>query len=98
VALASGSAVTEAPGFVDAQLYGDKLTEAHTAAAIVALTATRDAIFEALVEATSYEELRERLRAKYAELDADDLTQLVKSALQLGALAGRLGVQEDVRR
>lgn len=93
--LAKASATTEAKGFVDAQLYADAVTDTHTSAALEALRATDEAILDALEAAASYDDLRERLRAKYRDLDADVLTQIVESAMQRVVLAGRVGVNQD---
>jgi hypothetical protein len=80
---------------VSGQLYADAVADSATAAAVAQLESNAVAIARVIDEATSYEDLRERLRALDPELSADDLGELVYRAMALGELAGRRAVTED---
>jgi hypothetical protein len=94
-ALASGDALKNGRGFVEGQGYADAVTETHTEAGIKALRPTFEAILEDLDAATDYEDLRARLRARYQDLDPEELSDLVYSAMALGELAGRTATNQD---
>lgn len=95
IVLQSGADVSENRGFVNGQLYVDALVERATDAGIQALQPTLDAVLEELDAARDYEDLRERLRARYEQLDPEELSELVGSVMLLGELAGRAAVNED---
>jgi phage gp29-like protein len=95
LALASGASVSANRGFVEGQQYTDDVVDAATAAATTALEPDMVAIAQAVQDATSYEDLRERLRALYAEMSATDLSELVFRAMMLGEMAGRRSVNQD---
>jgi hypothetical protein len=95
VRLASGDSPRKGRGFLEGQLYADALTEDSTAAGIAALWPTLEAIAEELDAATDYEDLRARLRARYQDLDPEELNDIVFSAMALGELAGRAAVNQD---
>jgi phage gp29-like protein len=93
--LASGMAAAAAKGFIDGQLYADALTEIATAQGIAELESTLTAIREEIDAATDYEDLRARLRRRYQDMDAQDLSDLVEAAMTMGELAGRAAVNQD---
>lgn len=95
VRLASGEAPRRARGFVEGQLYADALTERALERGRAALHPTIDAILEELEAATDYNDLRERLRARYRTMSPEELSGLVQSAMLLGELAGRTAVNRD---
>ncbi len=79
----------------DGQTYADELADNGLAAAQGALTATLAAIEEELDAATGYEDLLERLRKRYENLDPNEIVDVVESCMVLGELAGRLSVNLD---
>jgi hypothetical protein len=93
--LASGEPLKNAPGFVDGQVYADKLTESGAREADKALRPTLMAIAEELEAATDYDDLRARLQRRYATLDEDALTDLVYRGMYLAELAGRAATNQD---
>jgi phage gp29-like protein len=93
--LASGFLATKASGFINSQLATDAIVEGYSVAAVTELEATIAAVLEELDAATDYEDLRERLRARYEQLDPEQLSELVRKALLLGELAGMAGTNED---
>jgi hypothetical protein len=95
VALASGDKLNKGRGFLEGQLYADALTERGTAAGLKALEPTIDAVLEELDAATDYDDLRERLRARYEKLDPEELNDIVFSVMALGELAGRVATNQD---
>jgi hypothetical protein len=94
-ALASGASVTKNRGFIEGQLYVDTLTENTTADGIKALDETRKAILEELDAATDFGDLRARLTARYAELSAEEISDLVWRAMTMARLAGHRAVNQD---
>jgi phage gp29-like protein len=99
--LASGASVSEAPGFVNGQLFADALTERATGAGVAALQGTIAAIVDVLDSIAAddpdpWGTLRARLREKYTELDAEALSDLVFRAMAMAELAGRASVQQDL--
>lgn len=93
--LGSGFLADKASGFLNGQLYADQLTDESTAHAIKEIVVTTEAILEELDAAADYDDLRGRLRKRYAKLDPSALTQLVYRAYILSDLAGRAAVTED---
>jgi len=93
--LASGDSLRKGRGFIEGQLYADALTEHATADGIAALKPTLDAVLEELDAAKDYDDLRERLRARYEKLDPEELNDIVFSAMALGELAGRAATNQD---
>jgi hypothetical protein len=93
--LASGAPVSENPGFVAGQLYADAIVEFAKKKADAALEPTITAIGEALKAATSYEDLRERLKVLAPELDATEVNELVYRVMALGEFTGRHAVTAD---
>jgi phage gp29-like protein len=94
-ALASGAAVSKNRGFVEGQLYIDALTDNSTADGIEALDETRKAILEELDAATDFGDLRDRLTARYAEMSAEEISDLVWKAMTMARLAGHRAVNQD---
>ncbi|MFO7178994.1 MAG: DUF935 family protein [Pseudomonadota bacterium] len=93
--LASGTPTGRARGFLEGQLYADALTERSLERGKQALKPTIDAILEELDAARDYDDLRERLRARYRTMSPEELSGLVQSAMLLGELAGRTAVNRD---
>jgi hypothetical protein len=83
-------------GFLAGQLYTDAVAEETAELAAAALEPTLEALREEIAAATDYEDLRERLRARYAdEMDAEELSELVAAAMVLASFAGRAAVNQD---
>lgn len=95
VALASGASAQANQGFVEGQLYADSLADNSTASAIKALQETRAAILEELDAADSFEDLRDRLAARYKELDAGEIADLTQFAMVMAQLAGNRAAIQD---
>lgn len=100
VALASGILARKSKGFIDGQLYADAVVEASTAAGEKALEPTLDAILEELEAVDEnaddpWEDLRGRLRARYATLSAEELSELMFRSMVVAELAGRHAVNVD---
>jgi plasmid maintenance system killer protein len=93
--LASGFLASKASGFLNGQIYADKLTDEATDDGQQALEPTFDAILEELEAASDYEDLRKRLQNRYETLNADQLAELVYRAMVMADFAGRAAVQED---
>jgi len=93
--LASGAQLRGNEGFLSGQLYADKLVDEATPAAVAALAPVIDGIIEDLDAAEDYEDLRQRLHARYEGLNPDELNRLVYQTMLLGNLAGRAAVNED---
>ena len=79
----------------DGQAYADELAGNGPELANKALAATFAAIEEELDAATGYEDLLDRLRKRYQDLDPHELVDIVESCMVLGELAGRLSVNRD---
>lgn len=94
-ALASGAAVAKNRGFLEGQLYIDALTDNTTADGTEALDETRKAILEELDAATDFGDLRDRLTARYADLSAEEISDLVWKAMTMARLAGHRAVNQD---
>jgi hypothetical protein len=93
--LLSGALTADNQGFVNGQLYADALAETSLEHGQKALQPTLDAILEELDAATSYDDLRDRLRARYQTLDATELSDLMYRTMMIADLAGRTAVNED---
>lgn len=93
--LASGFLTANASGFLNGQLATDAIVDSYSAAAIVELEETLEAVLSELDAAVDYDDLRARLRARYESLDPEALSELVRKAMILGELAGRAAVNED---
>lgn len=79
----------------DGQQYADDLAAEGQLAIADAIGTTIAAIEEELDAATGYEDLLERLRKRYENLDPNELVDVVESCMVLGELAGRLSVNLD---
>lgn len=95
VRLASGDSVDSARGFARGQLYADRIADAGRVRGAEALAPALEQVLELVATAGSYEELRRRLLAVYADLPVDDLADLTEASLVLASLAGRLAVLGD---
>lgn len=96
VRLASGDQVRTSSGFVQGQLYADRVAEEAIGAAVPLLRERLDAVLQAVEEAGDYEALRRRLIDLVPEADPTELAGLVEAALLLSELAGRYAVARDV--
>lgn len=95
LALASGDPLRKGRGFVEGQLYTDALAERASEAGIAALEPTIAALLEELDAASDYDDLRTRLRARYEDLDPEELSDIVYAVIALGELAGRTATNQD---
>jgi phage gp29-like protein len=93
--LASGASAQDNAGFISGQLFADGLVDTNAPHADAALQPTVDAILEELDAADSHENFRERLHARYATLDASEISELVYRVWVEGELAGRAAVNQD---
>ncbi|MDX1527043.1 MAG: DUF935 family protein [Gammaproteobacteria bacterium] len=82
-------------GFAEGQLYVDALTDQTLTHAEAALRPTMDAVLEELDAASDFDDLKDRLRSRYTELDPEDITELVHRASVLADLAGRAASLQD---
>lgn len=88
-------AAAKPDGFVEGQLFVDALTERTITRAEAALRPTLDAVLEELDAAVDYDDLRERLAARYDALDPEDISDLCHKAMVLAELAGRTASMQD---
>lgn len=95
VGLASGASEGGNRGFVEGQLFVDALVDNSAALGRAALKPTLDTIFEELDAATDYDDLRERLRRRYENMSAEDLSELMFRTMLVAELAGRRAVTQD---
>lgn len=95
VALASGDKVPASSGFFEGQLYSDAVVERAVQRGNEALEETWAAIRQELDAAADYDDLRERLRARYRDLSPEALSEVVYRAMVLGELAGIRAVTQD---
>ncbi len=86
---------TGTAGQASGQEYSDDLAAQGLAAAEPLLAGVIAAIDEELDAATGYEDLLERLRKRYEDLDPHELVDVVESAMVLAELGGRLAVNQD---
>jgi hypothetical protein len=87
--------VANISGHDDGQAYADELAESGLAAVQGAIGSTIAAIEQELDAATSYEDLQQRLRARYEDLDPSEITDVIESCMVLAELAGRHAVNLD---
>jgi hypothetical protein len=92
-ALASGTPVKSAPGFVAGQLHADAIVDGAKPAVIAALKPIHEAIGEAIGAAADFEDLRARLLAIGIEPEA--LNEVMYRAMALAELTGRYAVTAD---
>lgn len=96
VRLASGARVSVRSGFVQGQLYADRLVDHALRAASERIKPWLQAVLKAVEEAQDYGALRTRLLELLPNLDPDDFAALMENALLLSELAGRYAVVSDV--
>lgn len=96
VRLASGDRVRASSGFVQGQLYADRLADNAREAGAVRLAPLVARVNQALEEAQDYEGLRGRLLELVPGIRPDDLAALMENALLLAELGGRYAVASDV--
>lgn len=96
VRLASGDRVRPSSGFVQGQLYADRLADNAREAGAGLMRPVLARVLEAIDQAEGYEALRTRLIELFPELNPDDLATLMENALLLADLAGRYAVVSDV--
>jgi phage gp29-like protein len=82
-------------GHDDGQAYADELAENGLAVVQGAIGATIAVIEQEIDAATSYEDLQQRLRARYEDLDPSEITDVIESCMVLAELAGRHAVNLD---
>lgn len=93
--LTSFARASAATGQENGQQYADELATNGLAVVQGALASTIAAIEEELDAATGYEDLLDRLRKRYANLDPSEIIDVVESCMVLGELAGRVAVNQD---
>lgn len=96
IGLQSGDDPTNAPGFIDGQLYADALGDSGVQEGAKLIRADVDRILSVVAAAEGYADLREKLRDAFGEMRADDFAALMRDALTLANLAGRHAVNVDV--
>jgi phage gp29-like protein len=96
VRLASGDRVALSSGFVQGQLYADRVADEAIGAALPLLRKRLDAVLQAVEEAGDYEALRQKLIDLIPEAGPGELAGLLEAALLLSELAGRYAVARDV--
>lgn len=96
VRLASGDRVRASSGFVQGQLYADRLADRAREAAPERLAPLVTQVGRALEQAQDYEGLRARLLELFPQVQPDELAALMENALLLAELAGRYAVWSDV--
>jgi phage gp29-like protein len=96
VRLASGDRVALSSGFVQGQLYADRVADEAIGAAVPLLRRWLDKVLQAIEEAEGYEALRQRLVDLIPEANPAELAGLMEAALLLSELAGRYAVARDV--
>lgn len=94
-ALASGADPVENRGFIEGQLYTDDVAESATDAALEILQLDQERIMDALNSATSFDDLKSRLRELYRGMDPDALRSVVSRAMRMAYLGGQHAVNED---
>jgi len=95
VRLASGDRLAASSGFVQGQLYADRLTDAALEPAASATNPLLRSVLSALERAEDYEGLRQEL-SRLVPIQPDMLATLMENALILAELAGRYAVRSDV--
>ena len=96
VALASGERIRAESGFVEGQLYTDRVADdsRDDAGEILADDVTQ--LLGIVAGAEDYETIRTRLAAHYEGMASDDLAEKVRQALVLTQLAGQLAVEQEL--
>ncbi len=77
------------------QLYADALADRAKARAVRAMAGHVRAVRRAVEAATSYPDLKKRLRAVYRESDPKKLARLLERALVMSELAGRRTIHHE---
>lgn len=95
VALASGASAESNQGFIEGQLYADALTENAAKSALKALQDVRSAIQEELDQATGFQDLKDRLAARFEGIDAEGIATLTQQAMVMAHMAGHRAVIQD---
>jgi phage gp29-like protein len=96
VRLASSDQVRTSSGFVQGQLYADRLADNAREAGATSMRPVLARVLEAIDQAEGYDALRARLLELFPSLNSDDLATLMENALILADLAGRYAVRSDV--
>ncbi len=96
IRLQSGEDPTTAPGFIDGQLYADALADSGIEESAKLIRKDVERLAGVIRSADGYADLREKLRAEYGEMNAEEFTNLMASALTLAELGGRHAVNVDV--
>ena len=96
VRLASGDDPSDAQGFVEGQLYVDDVIDDGVSRSARKMRPDLRRVIEAVSAARDYGELRELLRAAYADMPVERFADLMEKALVLSELAGRHAVLQDV--
>jgi phage gp29-like protein len=86
----------KASGAMKGQLYADDVTESAKAAGGRFIAADARRLLEAVMSATSFDDLKERVVAAYGEMDPESLAQVMSRAMLMAELAGRVSALEDV--
>jgi phage gp29-like protein len=95
-ALAGMVAVAGLPiGAIEGQTYADDLVEEHGAAGVAALKPDVDQLLGIVKASASWEDLRARLVEAYGDMKPEKLQGVVRDALILAELNGRLSASED---
>lgn len=89
------SRAAKVAGLDDGQQYADDLATAGIGAVEGALAATLTAIDAELDAATGYDDLLERLRKRYVDLDPSEIVDVVESVMVLAELGGMHAVNLD---
>lgn len=96
VRLASGDRVSASSGFVQGQLYADRLADNARVTGAGRIAPLVAAVSQALEQAQDYEALRGQLLELLPGISPDALAALMENALLLSELAGRYAVLNDV--
>lgn len=96
VRLASGDRVQVSSGFVQGQLYADRLADAALKPAAGAINPLLRSVLSAIERVEDYESLRQELSRLVPDIQPDTLATLMENALILAELAGRYAVRSDV--
>lgn len=91
--LASGDS---AKGFTDGQQFVDDLADDARDEGAKAIEASIEGVLADVNAATSFADLKTRLKKRYDGMSADAMTEVVEKAIVLTELAGRTAVLEDL--
>ena len=94
--LASGDALSTAPGFVAGQMHVDSLTEDGIRKTRRHAGIDLRDVLEVIESSTDYPDLRVRLRNVFGGMDPEPFAALMEKALILSELTGRHAALEDV--